>query len=130
MKPRGLLPVVLLLCVLNIASLFTLDSADPDYNFNRAFAYATTPLFFIVIWCLWNGRNWARITMLGISGVSLAGVLLWSEFTLAEQISTVTWAVMGAFLLYWLNTKPIKEYFKPTPPETPYDANRPPIPEP
>ncbi len=131
-KPRGLLPVVLILCVLNLADLFTLDPADPDYATSRLIAYIVTPFYFIVIWFLWKGRNWARMTMLVLSFLSLFGVFLWSEYTRTEQITTVIWTIIGIFLLYWLNTKPVKEYFKPVQAIAPHDHNSsvPPIPEP
>ncbi|HEX8236603.1 MAG TPA: hypothetical protein VF600_11660 [Abditibacteriaceae bacterium] len=129
-KPRGLLPVVLLSCVLNFASLFTMNPADPEYQLDRAVTYIFTPLHLIVLWFLWKGRNWARVIELVLSFLSLSGVLFWNEYTLGEQVTTVGWTLIGVFLLYWLNTKPVKEYFKPVQPATPYNSSRPPIPEP
>lgn len=129
-KPRGLLPTVLLMCVLNIADVFILNPADPDYATSRTITYIATPLYFIVLWFLWKGRNWARITVLVLSFLSLPTVFLWSEYTVAEQITTVAWAITSIFLLYWLNTKSVKEYFKPLQPIASHDSTVPPIPEP
>src|SRR4028119_1428996 len=106
-KPRGLLPVVLILCLLNFADLFTTDSTDAHQATSRAVIYFFTALYFLVIWWLWNGSNAARIGLLVFSVVSLLGVLFWNQYTVAEQVTTVAWAILGAFLLYWLNTKAV-----------------------
>jgi hypothetical protein len=129
-KPRALLPVVLLSCALNTASIFILNPADPDYQLDKTVTYIVAPLYFIVLWFLWKGRNWARSTVLVLSFLSLFGVFLWSEYTLMQQISTVGWTILSIFLLYWLNTRAVKQFFKPVQPVAPYDSSRPPIPEP
>jgi protein-S-isoprenylcysteine O-methyltransferase Ste14 len=129
-KPRGLLPVVLILCLLNFTDMFTANSADPDYAASRGVNYFFIALYYLVIWWLWNGSNAARIGVLVFSVLSLFGVLFWNQYTPAEQVTTVAWAILSAFLLYWLNTKPVKEYFKPVQPVAPHDSSLPPIPEP
>ena len=75
-------------------------------------------VIFFVIWNYWQGQNWARIS-----------VLIWSFLLAAEEVSNIVehngslTAVMNhplsflkfavaAFLLYWLNTRPLRSWFK------------------
>ena len=129
-RPRGLLPVVLIMCLLNFADLFTANPADPEYASSKAVLYFFTVVNFLVIWWLWKGSNAARIGVLVFSFISLLALFFWIQYTLAEQVTTVAWALLGAFLIHWLNTKQVKEYFKAVQPAKPYDSSRPPIPEP
>jgi hypothetical protein len=76
---------------------------------------------FFLIWNYWQGENWARIA-----------VLVWSFLLGAEEVSTMiehngnlTAAMshplsflklaLAVFLLYWLNTRPLRAFFRGAP---------------
>ncbi len=76
---------------------------------------------FFIIWNYWQGENWSRVL-----------VLIWSFLIAIEGLSSIwehagglTGAMsqpvlflkfaMAVFLLYWLNTRPLRAYFAGTP---------------
>jgi hypothetical protein len=73
---------------------------------------------YVVLWFFWQGRNWARWLVLFTSLVALFNLtLLGLAFvrgvaTTFLQIVVVIEAAFGAFLLYWLNTAPVKAFFR------------------
>jgi hypothetical protein len=74
---------------------------------------------YFFIWFYWNGRNWARIAVLLVSFASIPGLLNWNRVALSPALLTTpahillaARAVLGAALLYWLNTGPVVEFFK------------------
>ena len=73
---------------------------------------------YFVIWFYWQGRNWARIGVLLTSGASIFNLLKWNRtspvlLTVPAHIMLATEAVLGAALLYYLNTRPVLEFFYP-----------------
>jgi hypothetical protein len=66
---------------------------------------------YYVIWFYWNGKNWARILVLLTSLLCLYNLRYWHRPGVASHIMIATEALLAVFLLYWLNTTPVKEYF-------------------
>jgi hypothetical protein len=65
-----------------------------------------------VIWSYWRGRNWARIAVLAWSIVSVLNLITLAGHHPAKYpLLVAIWAVLGMFLIYWLNTRPIREFF-------------------
>jgi hypothetical protein len=74
---------------------------------------------YFFIWFYWKGRNWARIAVLLVSFSSIPNILSWSRVSLSPallptpaHILLAARAVLGPALLYWLNTRPVVEFFK------------------
>jgi len=69
---------------------------------------------YIVLWYYWQGKNWARIFVLLTSTLAILNVsrilrpygsaVLYNSFIVVE-------ATLGVFLLYWLNTKDVRNWF-------------------
>jgi hypothetical protein len=79
-----------------------------------------------VVWSYWKGRNWARIGVLLYSAVSIFNLLMWKTVSLSPSVLTTAIhiimaakAVLAAPILYFLNTRPVLEFFYPesTPPK-------------
>jgi drug/metabolite transporter (DMT)-like permease len=70
-------------------------------------------IVFICIYYYVQGRNWARIAVLITSILSILYLPLQMirEGT-AGRIIGVAWSLLGAFFLYWLNTRFVREFFK------------------
>jgi hypothetical protein len=80
---------------------------------------------YVVIWFYWQGRNWARIGALLYSGSSIFHLFSWNQlaslYPVVGMLSTpihvrmAASAVLGAALLYYLNTRPVVEFFSAVP---------------
>ena len=48
------------------------------------------------------------------SGMLLTSLLLKNKAALStpSKISSVAWVILSIFFLYWLNTRPLREFFK------------------
>jgi hypothetical protein len=101
------------LCLLNLLSLLFAGRAAVT----RLFTALAVAASFVVIAFFWKGRNWARVLVLIASGMSLL------ELALLPLASPLFFGLILAdvavalFLLVWLNTAPVREYFRgPAPP--------------
>ena len=67
------------------------------------------PLF--IYWFLWKGNRWARRLVLLGSALGPVSYLMLSEFNWLERIVLFAETPFNLYLLYWLNTREVKEYF-------------------
>lgn len=103
----------LVLVVFTLLGLVAYDPAESRTAFlvvYGAIAAVTLP----VIWYFWRGQNWARWLVLATSVLALVTLTL-PPRTRAETVVMVIEAAYGAWLLYWLNTKPVARFFRQTP---------------
>jgi len=71
----------------------------------RIFAFAC--IFYYV-----QGRNWARIAVLLASILTILGLLRLNHEDTPGQVIGAASGLLGIFFLYWLNTSPLREFFK------------------
>ena len=109
MKPSGLAPVTLAMCLLNVAGLVFLEKPVPAALV--AVAGALIVATWLVLWSFWKGRNWARWLVLLTSGVALLNLIGLVSASPVQQLVIVIEAALGAFLLYWLNTRRLRAFF-------------------
>ena len=69
---------------------------------------------YIVIWFYWKGRNWARILVLLTSLLCLCNLLFFPRAGSAERVMIGAEALLAVFLLFWLNSRNVKSYFRAT----------------
>lgn len=73
------------------------------------------------IWCYWNGRNWARVLVLAVSLLNVAGALssiLDRNSSLLDLMGhplRFVQLALACFLLYWLNTRPLRAWYSNSP---------------
>jgi hypothetical protein len=109
-RPRGLTAATLLLVVGNLTSFIDptwMDGGPTLLWFSLAVIFAS----FIVIGYFWLGRGWARWLVLAVSVLSLVVLVMWASLTAVEKATAVFDALLGVWLLYWLNTGPVLAYF-------------------
>jgi hypothetical protein len=115
MRPRFLLAATAAMGVLNLTAFASLEWIQ------RFFVATLTADIFIVggsysvLWFFWKGRNWTRLCVLAISFVSvinLLSVIHPHGIVVVYDSIVVAWAVLGTFLLYWLNSADVREWFK------------------
>ena len=117
MEPR-LGPPALAMCAMNVAGVLFYEPIGeglPDWLGFLIFlaVYALVAFVsFIVIFFFWRRHNWARWVVLAASVLSLANVLLLPTMHVLGQVLIVIEALFGAWLIYWLNTKPVAALFR------------------
>jgi hypothetical protein len=70
---------------------------------------------YFVLWFFWKGRNWARfcvLVMTVLSAINLLSLIHPQGIVVAYDSIVITWAIVGIFLLYWLNLADVREWFK------------------
>ena len=70
---------------------------------------------YVILWFFWKGKNWARILVLLNCFVCLYNVhdvRYFLRINSVEKVMLVGEAVLAVYLIYWLNTRKAKAYFK------------------
>src|SRR4029077_17322656 len=110
-RPKGLTETSVLMSITNAMGWAIIDWSMPKAQI--LFIIFTISIFigYIVIWFYWKGRNWARILVLLASLISLYNLRDWNHGGAMARIMIGTEAILAVFLLYWLNTRPIRAFF-------------------
>jgi hypothetical protein len=126
-RPRGLALTSILMAVCSVMILSTIRPGRPPYTVRTWGLFTVLScIACFVIWSYWNGRSWARIGILLYSGASIFNLFMWKTVSSSSVVLTtpihifmVARAILGAALLYYLNTPPVLDFFYPenTPPK-------------
>jgi hypothetical protein len=103
------------MCAFNVLGPLAYNPARDNVGTIVAVSAITIPVSFVVIWYFWEGRNWARWLALLMSVLSIVSLTTLSSSTLIERILVIVEAGFGVWLLYWLNTMPVRAFFRATP---------------
>src|SRR5438552_19183078 len=111
-RPKGLTETSVLMSITNAMGWAIIDWSKR--NASITFIVFTVLIFvgYAVIWFYWKGRNWARILVLLTSILSLYNVSGWVHCRTMARIMISSEAMLAVFLLYWLNTKAVKAFFR------------------
>lgn len=115
LRPQRLGLVTALLCADNVLSLgFNYSYPDQwDSAGKVAALFSVKLLWFWIFWYFWKGRNWARIlTVISSCSVFLVPFFLHRQVGAVMQAYMVAGTIFSAYLIYWLNTKPLIRFFK------------------
>ena len=119
MKPTGLAPITLAMCMLNPAGFMFIDGLRVPPALGVPVVIVVTLLTYVVLWYFWKGRNWARWLVLVTSGLALLNLSLLATASVAQTVVIVVEAALGAFLVVWLNTTNVRSFFTPKPIDRP-----------
>ena len=118
-RPKGLALTVALMSLSNAMLWATFQPMPGTYSVRRFLMFTVVICIgFVVIWFYWKGKNWARIGVLLFSGSSILNLFTWKQVaafpgfqaTPAHALLAAR-AVLGVFLLYYLNTRLLLEFF-------------------
>lgn len=115
-RPAGLGHTAVLMCVFNCLGVVFYNPSQGSLAAFLLRYVVVASLSFVVIWYYWQGQNWARWLVLVASALSLANLVMLPSFPPGGVVVGVAEAAFGAWMLYWLNTKPMRSYFHRPPP--------------
>ena len=115
-RPHEVTAATALMCIFNVLGVLfyePLEGVSAAVSLALyGMLYAVLGLIsFIVIWFFWKGRNWARLLVMATSVLAVVNLSwFWPTSTLAKVV-LVFEAILGAWLLYWLNTNAARAFF-------------------
>lgn len=112
MKPKGLKETTIAMCIMNISGLVfideKMDSLDSIYMVFASVVLAT----YFVLWFYWKGKNWARMAVMLTGILAIANLLTLPSINNLANSLIIIESVFGAFMLWWLNTSEVRNYFR------------------
>jgi hypothetical protein len=115
MRPRFLLATTVAIAILNLTVFASLEWIQRFFFATLAINIFTVVVSYLVLWFFWKGRNWARLCVLVISFISVINLLSINHphgIVIVYDSIVLAWAVLGCFLLYWLNLADVRDWFK------------------
>lgn len=117
-RPKGLTLTAVLMAVCHGMGWATIDYTKPQILKTLGSFTLLICIGYVVIWFYWNGRNWARIGILLYSCTRISDLFTWNRISplflnTPTHIRIAASAILGGFLFYWLNTRPVVEFFYP-----------------
>ena len=119
-RPKGLNLSALAMSCCNVMLWLVFNpETRPHYMRVLAFWTVVIGIGFVFIWFFWQGKNWARIAVLIYSAICIWNLIAWSRLTsnpylrsTPTQVLLASRAVLGVVLLFWLNTRAVREFFQ------------------
>jgi len=115
-RPLGLTLTALLMAILNTIG-WILILAHRKSPMRTSFLVLLIALFgigYCIVWFYWMGRNWAGIAVLLTSILSVLDLISLASPRTKNPMMVGVWGILGVFFLYWLNTQPVRGFFKPS----------------
>jgi hypothetical protein len=120
MRPKAVTYSTCLMAVLNILGYAILLEPEAHKTPFAIFFFITVftltiGVGYVVLWFFWKGRNWARILVLlncFVCFYNVHDIHFYLRVNPIEKVMLTGEAVLALFLLYWLNTREAKTYFK------------------
>jgi len=120
MRPKAVTFSTWLMAVLNILGYAIL--LEPEAHKTRFAIFFFITVFtltigvgYVVLWFFWKGKNWARVLVLlncFVCFYNVHDIHFFLRVNPIEKVMLTGEAVLAVFLLYWLNTREAKTYFK------------------
>lgn len=112
MRPRGLAETTIAMCIMNIAGFIFVDPRVAPVTIQYAVFSLIMAITYLVLWYYWKGKNWARMLVLITGIVAILNLFSISSVSLLAAALIVIETIFGIFMLWWLNTRNVKAYFK------------------
>jgi hypothetical protein len=124
-RPKGLTLTAILMVLCGIATLGIVLRPWRSPAFIVIVIVGSCIASFI-IWAYWKGRNWARNCVLSFSVLSVLALRSWNTLFLHHSLFTTpshslpiaptrmlmaARSILGVALLYYLNTRPVRDFF-------------------
>ena len=111
-RPRWLTATAVCMSITNAMGWAIIDRSRRDAKLVVAVFTVTILIGYVVIWFYWRGKNWARILVLLTSLLCFYNLHSWTRDALPARIMISAEALLAVFLVYWLNTRAAREFFR------------------
>ena len=111
MKPHFFTEVIALLCAFNLCGYLLIDRRLAPLGIQVAVATVIILASFAVIWRFASGAHWAWVLVLITCGVALLNLFTLGQATLIQRLVIIGEAAFAVFLVYWLFTAPVRQFF-------------------
>jgi hypothetical protein len=115
MRPRFMLAITVAMGILNLTAFASLKWIHRFFVATLVADIFIVVVSYLVLWFFWKGRNWARLCVLVVSVLSVINLLALiypHGIVVVYDSIVIGWAVLGFFLLYWLNLADVREWFQ------------------
>ena len=96
----------------NALGWLIVDWSKPDAVMVFSLFTAFIVVGYVVIWFYWKGQNWARVLILLTSLLCLYNLRYFLHSGIIKKTMIGAEALIAVFLLFWLNSQPVKSYFR------------------
>lgn len=111
-RPKGVTETAVLMSMTNALGWLIVDWSKP----HAAMIFSLFTVFimagYVVIWFYWKGHKSARILVLLASLLCLYNLRYFLHSGIIEQVMIGAEAVLAGFLLFWLNSRLVKSFFR------------------
>ena len=111
-RPKGITETAVLMSLTNALGWLFVDWSKPHAATTFTLFTVFILIGYLVIWFYWKGRNWARILVLLTSLLCLYNLHYLHRAGMVERITIAAEAVLGLFLLFWLNSHSVKTFYR------------------
>ena len=111
-RPKGIAETSILMSIMNAMGWAIIDWSKPNAAATFVVFTVLIVIGYFVIWFYWKGKNWARILVLLGSLLSIYNVRYFARSGITERVMIGAEAVLGLFLLFWLNIHSVKTFFR------------------
>lgn len=111
-RPKVLTGTGVLMSLTNALGWLIVDWSNPHAATTFSLFTILILVGYFVIWFYWQGRNWARILVLFTSLFCLYNLRYFLRGGIIERVMIVSEAVLAMFLLFWLNSRNVKSFFR------------------
>ena len=115
MRPRFMLATTVAMGTLNLTAFASLKWIHRFFVATLVVDIFAVVVSYLMLWFFWKGRNWARIRVLVVSVLSVINLLALIHphgIVIVYDSIVIAWAIVGLFVLYWLNLADVREWFK------------------
>ena len=114
MRPTEVTLTTWVMAILNLFGYALLLGPRRPRNVEVALVFVTLMIGagYVVLWFYWQGHNWARILVFLTCFLCFYNLRSFGSANFLVRIMLVGEAVVGVFLVYWLNTARARAFFQ------------------
>lgn len=112
MPPKYLKETVWIMSIFNASAIFFVNWNSQYLTAMLLIVTLIVAFSFYVLLRYWQGRNWARILVMLTSVLALFNLSSIGKSSYMFSVFLISEALLAVFLLWWLNTNSVKQYFK------------------